>query len=284
MNLNRALSLLGLSIYYTSVELEKAYRIAIIKYHPDLYKGKEKYYAEKKTEEINSARDYLEDILESHSKEESSQNSSKFQNESYSQQPEDILPLKWEKICRLNEKSDELCDIQKGNDSLLNEYIKKIDNLITDAVIHISFAFTRTEIYSYDSEVNKKIGNLVSEFIIKYIKNRGLKPESLDFLNIDLSSLKEVYKYLQLKLVEEIKRILELEASKFEYYSGFAKAEASNLLTEYVKEEIMKKVLKKTISLNEVEKEFEYLVFKSFEFGEDFEKESSSIDNKKKKR
>lgn len=41
--------------------IEKAYRVLIRKYHPDLYSGEKKQYAEKKTSEINEAYHVLTD-------------------------------------------------------------------------------------------------------------------------------------------------------------------------------------------------------------------------------
>lgn len=41
--------------------IEKAYRVLIKKYHPDLYSGEKKQYAEKKTSEINEAYHVLTD-------------------------------------------------------------------------------------------------------------------------------------------------------------------------------------------------------------------------------
>lgn len=41
--------------------IEKAYRVLIKKYHPDLYRGEKKQYAEKKTSEINEAYHVLTD-------------------------------------------------------------------------------------------------------------------------------------------------------------------------------------------------------------------------------
>ena len=35
--------------------IEKAYKVLIKKYHPDLYNGEERIYAEKKTRELNEA-------------------------------------------------------------------------------------------------------------------------------------------------------------------------------------------------------------------------------------
>ena len=35
--------------------IEKAYKVLIKKYHPDLYKGEERIYAENKTRDLNEA-------------------------------------------------------------------------------------------------------------------------------------------------------------------------------------------------------------------------------------
>ncbi len=41
--------------------IEKAYKVLVKKYHPDLYKGEKQKYAEKKIKEINEAYDVLSD-------------------------------------------------------------------------------------------------------------------------------------------------------------------------------------------------------------------------------
>ena len=41
--------------------IEKAYRVLIRKYHPDLYSGEKQQYAEKRTKEINEAYHVLSD-------------------------------------------------------------------------------------------------------------------------------------------------------------------------------------------------------------------------------
>ena len=41
--------------------IEKAYKVLIKKYHPDLYTGEKQQYAEKKTKEINEAYNILSD-------------------------------------------------------------------------------------------------------------------------------------------------------------------------------------------------------------------------------
>ena len=41
--------------------IEKAYRVLVKKYHPDLYKGEERQYAEQKVKDINEAYKVLSD-------------------------------------------------------------------------------------------------------------------------------------------------------------------------------------------------------------------------------
>lgn len=43
--------------------IEKAYKVLIKKYHPDLYEGEEQQYAEKKTKEINEAYRVLSNVF-----------------------------------------------------------------------------------------------------------------------------------------------------------------------------------------------------------------------------
>ncbi len=68
MNLQTALNILGLNSNYTEEELNKAYKKAAKKYHPDLFEQKttsEKKYAENKMKEINEAKTFLEENLKS---------------------------------------------------------------------------------------------------------------------------------------------------------------------------------------------------------------------------
>ena len=71
--------------------IEKAYRVLIKKYHPDLYNGEERIYAENKTRELNEAyrilsSDFLREQYDLESEKEKQLNSENTVTDHYSQQ------------------------------------------------------------------------------------------------------------------------------------------------------------------------------------------------------
>ena len=52
---------LGVSKTATEAEIKKAYKQQVKKYHPDLYTGEKKEYAERKIKELNAAYNILSD-------------------------------------------------------------------------------------------------------------------------------------------------------------------------------------------------------------------------------
>ena len=73
--------------------IEKAYKVLVKKYHPDLYSGKKKEYAEEKIKEINEAYDILSDafLKEQYDKQLEIEEAKKYERyEKYERQEENI--------------------------------------------------------------------------------------------------------------------------------------------------------------------------------------------------
>lgn len=213
MDYERALNVLGLNPEFTEEELKTAYRTLINKYHPDRYENsKDKDEMIKKTQEINTARDYLK-------------KHHKFHNQNTSQSTSDL-----EKY--IKQKEQELVNLIAFDQKKYQPSTKIINIFITLKLLldtfHLELTIAKSKAdVDYTFEIYmKRIKNKFHELETEFFKENHIDKYNIkENINYDCN-LQEFYEQL-LKIKEKyskeniIKKKLEEETIKYKDYAGY---------------------------------------------------------------
>lgn len=213
MDYERALNVLGLNPGFTEEELKTAYRTLINKYHPDRYENsKDKDEMIKRTQEINTARDYLK-------------KHHKFHNQNTSQSTSDL-----EKY--IKQKEQELVNLIAFDQKKYQPSTKIINIFITLKLLldtfHLELTIAKSKAdvdYTFEIYI-KRIINKFHELETEFFKENHIDKYNIkENINYDCN-LQEFYEQL-LKIKEKyskeniIKKKLEEETIKYKDYAGY---------------------------------------------------------------
>ena len=151
--------------------IEKAYKVLVKKYHPDLYSDQKKNYAEEKIKEINEAYSVLTD---------------EFMKEQYDAE------LEKQEQAELYKKYNQ----KQNNGTILNGNIKRNMNNATSNMkenkIHESQRNSKKEVYEFNERMKKhKVGSFpgIIELCKELYKNKPKREEMKEITKKDIIAL-----------------------------------------------------------------------------------------------
>ena len=236
MNLEKALSILGLSRTYTEEDLKRTYRKLIAKYHPDLYESKsenEKKFAEEKTKDINTAKELLEKRLKdktstnfrstTRSNYKTSSNAANQRYQTYTYMSE-LRKRKMELRKEIVDILDEINNIADNNDELLKHIKNQLQTSLGLFKNIIDIVNSVSELSDMQSKIYTKIINILNNYAKDYCKKHNITVDINTLENKSLKKLQEQLEELRKKKEEETRniKILEEEFYKYTLFTGFS--------------------------------------------------------------
>ena len=223
MNLEKALSILGLSRTYTEEDLKRTYRKLIAKYHPDLYESKsenEKKFAEEKTKDINTAKELLEKRLKdktstnfrstTRSNYKTSSNAANQRYQTYTYMSE-LRKRKMELRKEIVDILDEINNIADNNDELLKHIKNQLQTSLGLFKNIIDIVNSVSELSDMQSKIYTKIINILNNYAKDYCKKHNITVDINTLENKSLKKLQEQLEELRKKKEEETRNIKILE-------------------------------------------------------------------------
>lgn len=223
MNLEKALSILGLQRNFTEEELKKAYRHLITIYHPDKWEDKtenERKIATEKTKEINAAKDFLERNYKNQPYINKNHNNNYYHDSNYKNDV--LLQAKVNFLRELRKYNEELLGLAQEKEIILLEKIATINILHFEyrhKIININNINDLNRIIiSYKADIWKQL----EIFTIEYCKKYNIKT---DISRLEKYSLKTLYEELEnlRKIQNPIITKLNQKQEEYIYYTGYDK-------------------------------------------------------------